>query len=453
MPPGYIALYAAFFREGNFRLPMMKFTAEVLTNYGLHISQINALGLPRLTHFEFICKSNRIKSTFEMFNVFYNVSYTGGFYSFNSRPSGFFYIRRGVIPVDMHYRAEGEGIPKIDVSINFVEQEWYKTLTRKATSISQAEERALVAASMSMMWVLKNPRGVPVYGYQGKVGYSLLNVLDPKAGGAMIEAILPEGRPSEDDGDDFDDTTDPTRKEVSVLSSESSDRSCECLIPRSPRAGPAQEAANEPVNEPVDVDADLPVETAEQLETQRKKKLDKSEEKEKRVEEDVTKTPRKRPSTLPFLDYVVVSDTLSSLGTKEKRIRRDPDDSAAAALAAKRAKLQKEAPPAPSESEIDLGVFTAKHGNLLDKIFVASGSHACAKPGKTSRKVDVSKITPPNSPPSRTFVLSLSPADHGKRKEDDVEIEQVGEGGVAGVAGDAGGDGRSKGVDTEAESS
>ncbi|KAJ0792536.1 hypothetical protein HanOQP8_Chr01g0019101 [Helianthus annuus] len=182
-PPGYIALYAAFFREGNFRLPMTKFTAEVLTNYGLHISQINALGLPRVTHFEFICRANRVEPTFEMFNVFYSVSYTGGFYSFNSRTSGvipcssnppkilhdwkqkFFYIRRGVIPVDMHYRAEGEGVPKVNVSINFVEQDWYKTLIRKATPISQLEERALVGADMSMLWIPKNPRGISIYGY------------------------------------------------------------------------------------------------------------------------------------------------------------------------------------------------------------------------------------------------------------------------------------------------
>ncbi|MFS7962612.1 hypothetical protein Hanom_Chr08g00728681 [Helianthus anomalus] len=41
-PLGYIALYAAYFREGNLCLPMTKFTAEVLTNYGLHISQIKA---------------------------------------------------------------------------------------------------------------------------------------------------------------------------------------------------------------------------------------------------------------------------------------------------------------------------------------------------------------------------------------------------------------------------
>ncbi|KAF5803772.1 hypothetical protein HanRHA438_Chr06g0284461 [Helianthus annuus] len=55
-PPGYIALYAAYFWEGNFLLPMTKFTGVVLTNYGLHISQINTLGLPQITHFEFICR-------------------------------------------------------------------------------------------------------------------------------------------------------------------------------------------------------------------------------------------------------------------------------------------------------------------------------------------------------------------------------------------------------------
>ncbi|KAF5754025.1 hypothetical protein HanRHA438_Chr17g0797301 [Helianthus annuus] len=121
-----------------------------------------------------------------MFNVFYSVSYTGGFYSFNSRTSGvipcssnppkslhdwkhkFFYVRCGVIPVDMHYRAEGEGVPKVNVPINFAEQDWYKTLIRKGTPISQHEERALVGADMSILWIPKNPRGVPVYGYQGK---------------------------------------------------------------------------------------------------------------------------------------------------------------------------------------------------------------------------------------------------------------------------------------------
>ncbi|MFS7905864.1 hypothetical protein Hanom_Chr01g00052651 [Helianthus anomalus] len=501
-PPGYIAMYVAYFWEGHFRLPMTKFTAEFLTNYGLHISQINALGLPRLTHLE--CKANRIEPTFAMVNVFYFVSYTGGFYSFNSRTSGvnpcstnppkslhdwkqkFFYIRHGVILVDMHYRAESEPVPRINVSADFAKQEWYKVLTRKATPISQLEERALVGADMSMLCVPKNPRGIPVYDYQGKVGYSLLNVLDPKAVGAMVEAILPEGKHvwldqirdrflhptsdsfaayantilGEDDGDHFDDTTDPTREEVIALLSEGSDRSREGLIPRSPRAGPTQGAVNEPVNEPVG-------------------KLDKSEKKGKNVEENVTRAPRKQTSTHLFLDYVVVSDTLSGLGAGEKRTERDPDDDvtltgimkkkkvledkkkeldeqAAAALAAKKSKLQKDTPPAPSESEIDLGVFSAKRGNLLEKIYVASGSQG-ANSGKAPRKINISKITPPSSPPSRTFDLSPPHDDMGeKERKNDVEIEQVGEGGAAGAGGDvggAGGDGRGEGVDTEAESS
>ncbi|KAF5767230.1 hypothetical protein HanRHA438_Chr14g0631851 [Helianthus annuus] len=87
-PPGYMTLYADFFREVNFRLPMSKFIGDVLTGYGLHISQINALGLPRITHFEFICLAQRVEPTFEKFNVFYYVTYTGGFYSFNSHTAG-----------------------------------------------------------------------------------------------------------------------------------------------------------------------------------------------------------------------------------------------------------------------------------------------------------------------------------------------------------------------------
>ncbi|KAJ0789226.1 hypothetical protein HanPI659440_Chr05g0201071 [Helianthus annuus] len=138
---------------------------------------------------------------------------------------------------------------------------------------------------------------------------------------------------------------------------------------------------------------------------------------------------------------------------KKKKVLEDKkkelDEQAAAALAAKKSKLQKETPPAPSESEIDLGVFSAKRGNLLEKIYAASGSQG-AKSSKSARKFDISKITPPSSPPSRTFGLSPPhPDSRGKEKKDEVEqVENVAEN----VAG-AGGDGRGEGVDTEAESS
>ncbi|MFS8021503.1 hypothetical protein Hanom_Chr16g01428131 [Helianthus anomalus] len=118
-PLGYMSLYADFFREGNFRLQISKFIGEVLTSYGLHISQISTLGLSRVTHFEFICRANCVEPSFKNFNDFYFITYIGGFYSFNSRTTGvdpcsrdppkslhdwkqnFFYIRHGVIPFDM----------------------------------------------------------------------------------------------------------------------------------------------------------------------------------------------------------------------------------------------------------------------------------------------------------------------------------------------------------------
>ncbi|KAM0006891.1 hypothetical protein Hdeb2414_s0157g00817141 [Helianthus debilis subsp. tardiflorus] len=303
----------------------------------------------------------------------------------------------------MHYRVIGEGIPKVNVVVGFAQQAWYKKLTEKATSISQLEEMALVGAGMSLLWVPKNPLSVPVYGYQGKLGYSLLNALDPKAGGAMVEAIQKDGKST---------WLDQIRNRF--------------LHP----TNPAQEAVNEPVNEPNDVDIEEPVEAAEQLEVRRKKGSDKSEGKEKGAEEKPAGTPCKRPSTLPFLDYVVVSDTLSGLGAEEKRGGSDPDDSAtltemmrkkaledkkrkldeqaAAIFASKKARLQKETPPAPSESEIDFGVFTATRGNLLEKIYEASGSGG-VKPVKVARRFDISQITPPTSLPSRTLGLSTPP--------------------------------------------
>ncbi|XP_021994436.1 H/ACA ribonucleoprotein complex subunit GAR1-like [Helianthus annuus] len=149
---------------------------------------------------------------------------------------------------------------------------------------------------------------------------------------------------------------------------------------------------------------------------------------------------------------------------KKKRLedkKKELDEQAATALAAKKSKLQKETPPAPSESEVDLGVFSVKHGNLLEKIFAASGSQG-VKSGKAPRKVDILKITPPSSPPSRIFGLSPPQADPGKRKESDVEVEQVGEGGAGardggndgrGGGGGGGNGGRGGGVDIQVESS
>ncbi|MFS7998323.1 hypothetical protein Hanom_Chr12g01152381 [Helianthus anomalus] len=92
----------------------------------------------------------------------------------------------------MHYRVESEGVPKVTVSVSFADQEWYKTLTRRPTLIIQLEEKALVAAGMSLLWVPREPRAFPVYAYKGK-GYSLMNVFDPKVAGEIATALLHVG--------------------------------------------------------------------------------------------------------------------------------------------------------------------------------------------------------------------------------------------------------------------
>ncbi|MFS7932684.1 hypothetical protein Hanom_Chr04g00370871 [Helianthus anomalus] len=250
-------------------------------------------------------------------------------------------------------------------------------------------------------------------------GYSLINVLDPRAAGAMVDAIQEDRKPTWLDqirgrllhptneslsryandvlGENVgNDPVDPGREEVVVLSSGSSDQTLEGLTSRCARAGTARGVAAEPVHEIVDdaADAEETVDPSSQLETRKKARTDKSGRKEEKVEGKAVGTSRKRPTTLPCLDYVVVSDTLSGLGVGERIRESDPDDSdtltehmrkkaledhkrkldeqSAALLASKKAKLRKEAPPTPSESEIDLGVFSRGRGNLLEEIFVAS---------------------------------------------------------------------------------
>ncbi|KAJ0860260.1 hypothetical protein HanRHA438_Chr13g0621731 [Helianthus annuus] len=296
------------------------------------------------------------------------------------------------------------------------------------------------------------------------IGYSLLSVLDPKAADAMIEAVQEDGKPTwlnqirgrflhpsnesfakyanlSLGEDDEDDPLDPSRKEVVILSSGSSDWSLEGLTSCSARAGSAQGVVNEPVHEVVDDDDDeeVPMGPTDPLETRRKSKVDRPEEKEKRVEGKTAGISRKRPSTLPFLDYVVVSDTLSSLGTGEKPLGSDPDDratltahmkkkaledkkrkldeQAAALLASKKARLQKEAPLAPSESEM-IWVFLARNEVIFWRRY----------------------LLPP------------------LLQRGDADAEHVGEGGGAGAGGASGtgfdgGDGKGKGVETGMESS
>ncbi|MFS7917290.1 hypothetical protein Hanom_Chr03g00187291 [Helianthus anomalus] len=52
-PTRMISMYIDFFKEGNFSLPMTKCVGEVLQRYGIYTSQVSALGMSRITHYEF----------------------------------------------------------------------------------------------------------------------------------------------------------------------------------------------------------------------------------------------------------------------------------------------------------------------------------------------------------------------------------------------------------------
>ncbi|KAF5789392.1 hypothetical protein HanRHA438_Chr09g0382281 [Helianthus annuus] len=162
---------------------------------------------------------------------------------------------------------------------------------------------------MTLLWVPKHPLGQPVYSYQGKFGYSLINVLDPRAVGAMVEAIQADrsptwldqirGRflhPSDESlgkyanevlGEDvWDDSVDSGREEVIVLSSGSSDQLLEGLTSRCARAGIARGEVTEPVlgvddddHEETEVDPSAQLETRKRARTSRSGKEGRTEDK------------------------------------------------------------------------------------------------------------------------------------------------------------------------------
>ncbi|KAJ0622006.1 hypothetical protein HanIR_Chr01g0015221 [Helianthus annuus] len=70
-PAGYIILWANFFTEGNLRLPVTVFVAEVLEYYHHHISQLTPFGMFRIRNFEYTFRAHGLDITVENFRRFY----------------------------------------------------------------------------------------------------------------------------------------------------------------------------------------------------------------------------------------------------------------------------------------------------------------------------------------------------------------------------------------------
>ncbi|MFS7943203.1 hypothetical protein Hanom_Chr06g00497501 [Helianthus anomalus] len=59
--------------------------AAILHFYGFHISQLIPIGMVRIRHFEFICRSQGLEPSVEKFRAFYQLISNMGFYSFGLR--------------------------------------------------------------------------------------------------------------------------------------------------------------------------------------------------------------------------------------------------------------------------------------------------------------------------------------------------------------------------------
>ncbi|MFS7952332.1 hypothetical protein Hanom_Chr07g00605721 [Helianthus anomalus] len=60
-PAGYLTLFWDFYSVGNFRLPVTKFFLEIMEFYKFHVSQMHPIGMVRVWHFEFVCRTMHIE--------------------------------------------------------------------------------------------------------------------------------------------------------------------------------------------------------------------------------------------------------------------------------------------------------------------------------------------------------------------------------------------------------
>ncbi|KAJ0857451.1 hypothetical protein HanRHA438_Chr13g0590311 [Helianthus annuus] len=119
-PAGYVTMWADFFGDGNLRLPLTVFVAEVLDWYKIHISQLSPFGMIRVRNFEYTFRAFGMEPAVEDFRRFYQLTVHIGFFSFGQRhgspklmtpPKGitkwktkFFYIKVAAVVAKMTFR-------------------------------------------------------------------------------------------------------------------------------------------------------------------------------------------------------------------------------------------------------------------------------------------------------------------------------------------------------------
>ncbi|KAJ0834599.1 hypothetical protein HanRHA438_Chr16g0745481 [Helianthus annuus] len=167
-PADYITMWADFFTEGNLRLPVTVFVAEVLEYYHLHISQLSPFGMFRIRNFEYTFRAHGLPITVENFRRFYQLTVNTGFFSFNQRhgslklmtpPKGvtgwkkkFFYVKACAVYAHMTFRDVNVGVTDEDIPIATAKTvDWF----------SRLRPIELKKLDNNQLWVLRMMRSRP----------------------------------------------------------------------------------------------------------------------------------------------------------------------------------------------------------------------------------------------------------------------------------------------------
>ncbi|KAJ0431281.1 hypothetical protein HanIR_Chr17g0846701 [Helianthus annuus] len=240
---------------------------------------------------------------------------------------------------------------------------------------------------MSLMWVPRDPRAAPIYAYKGK-GYRMMNVLDPEVGGEITARLFSEGekpwveqirdnflRPSSKNLNTYVATPlgahlpisvksevdkPPAREEAILLSSEEYTGSSHGLIHCSRVQVPARELFRL---------LRVMLHPSPPLQSLRLSPLNLG-----------RRSLKRRTRLARRMKRHVAADeedqaTLTQMTEKKWKLlaseKRELDAQVALDLTERKIKVMGQV-AAPSESEVDLGVFAKKSGNILEELYEES---------------------------------------------------------------------------------
>ncbi|KAI3712548.1 hypothetical protein L1987_71106 [Smallanthus sonchifolius] len=166
-PPGKITLYADFFSEANFRVPVTSFVIDLLQLYKIHLSQVHPLGMCRIRHFEFCCIALKQDPSVTIFHHFYKLYLKDSWFSFSKHPGviphaketpqgfrgwkeKFFYITARMVPASMQIRSLRLAVVDIPPNLDaFKKTPFFSLLTSRPADIQEIPEHALVGVAVA----------------------------------------------------------------------------------------------------------------------------------------------------------------------------------------------------------------------------------------------------------------------------------------------------------------